>query len=814
MGIQIGFDEALVNQIADRFDLRAPNRDALRAIVQAIVAAGGEYREMVADLATGVGKTFLMSALVEYLAVQGVRHVLVVTPGSTIQRKTLQNFDAASAKYVPGAEIAPVIVTPDNFQSASMGAALRDSRRLKVFVFNIQLLLRPTDKMSRRTREVDENLGDALYEHLANTDDLFIIADEHHIYHEKAKAFSDAIRQLHPVALVGLTATPDKDDYDKVVFQYTLAEAIADEYVKVPVIVYRKGGIADETTQLRDACRLLEKKEEAYRVYAQANPGVTPVKPCLFVVCSKIEQTEEVGQVLARPGFIGDGQAVLEITSQSSDEALDDLGRVESPDSPIRAIVSVNMLREGWDVRNIAVIVGLRRLASQTLTEQILGRGLRLPFGERTGVGTVDQVDIVAHDSYQQLLSQKNALAQRIEPPAPDIVWAGAPGTPDVEVDWGTGRTTTVSGGMSVPLPSSEGLTGGLFGDDESGAVTVGFADSDTRQAETGPSEMRRVKGAPQITFPRRESRVVKATFDISDIAPGDAEAAGARFTQEPEQYLFHTKLDATREGGKVVVLEENIGHERVDQVLQGLDTVSEMLRRAILDFDEVPRDLATKNGAYQLARTFLHGAGVTNEADSPGWGQVRIRQATEALRHLVRTELAKDRREEKYEIVPVTLPAEPVIVAEPLYDIRRDDYQVHAWFGGWQKSIMPYAQFDAKTTEWALAKMMDSAPEIRWWLRLYTNGQAYVQTLSGRYYPDFIAVDADGTHWLIEGKSDDEARKNQDVQDKKDAAEKWARAIRYDDHWPTWRYLFATESAIKASHDTWDGLIKAANPE
>ena len=56
---------------------------------------------------------------------------------------------------------------------------------------------------------------------------------------------------------------------------------------------------------------------------------------------------------------------------------------MEDPDSPIRAVVSVDKLKEGWDVKNIGVIVALRRLASQALTEQILGRGLRLPYGHR-----------------------------------------------------------------------------------------------------------------------------------------------------------------------------------------------------------------------------------------------------------------------------------------------------------------------------------------------------------------------------------------------------------------------------------------------
>ncbi len=300
MHVDITHDEALIEEIAARFDLREPNKAALAAIVRKIADDGFGYRELVADLATGVGKTFLMSSLIEYLATQGVRHILVVTPGSTIQRKTLANFDAASAKYVAGADIAPFIVTPDNFRAANVGAVLRDPKRLKVFVFNVQQLIRPTDKVSRKVRDDDENLGDALYSHLENANDLFVIADEHHVYHEKATAFSDAVRALHPVALIGLTATPDKADYAKVIFQYTLGEAIADGHVKVPVIVYRKDGTKDERTQLRDACQLLGHKEKSYAAFRATAPEAPAVKPVLFVVCQTIEHAKEVGQILAQ----------------------------------------------------------------------------------------------------------------------------------------------------------------------------------------------------------------------------------------------------------------------------------------------------------------------------------------------------------------------------------------------------------------------------------------------------------------------------------------------------------------------------------
>lgn len=242
--MEFAFDGALIDEIAARFDLRDPNRQALEAVVKALVEDGAtdKFPELVADLATGVGKTYLMSSLVDYAAAQGVRHVLVVTPGSVIQNKTLANFDTASTKYVAGADHVPVVITPDNFRSASIAAALRDPAELKVFVFNVQQLLRPTDRVSRRIRATDENLGDDLYAFLEGADDLLVIADEHHIYHERAAAFSAAIRELNPRALIGLTATPAASDLSKVVFQYTLGAAIADGYVKTPVIVHRTDG--------------------------------------------------------------------------------------------------------------------------------------------------------------------------------------------------------------------------------------------------------------------------------------------------------------------------------------------------------------------------------------------------------------------------------------------------------------------------------------------------------------------------------------------------------------------------------------------
>ena len=97
------------------------------------------------------------------------------------------------------------------------------------------------------------------------------------------------------------------------------------------------------------------------------------VSPVLFVVCQTVHDAEYTAALLAADEMLGDPAAVLAITSQSSDEALAALADVEEPGSPVRAVVSVDKLKEGWDVKNIGVIVALRALASQTLTEQILG---------------------------------------------------------------------------------------------------------------------------------------------------------------------------------------------------------------------------------------------------------------------------------------------------------------------------------------------------------------------------------------------------------------------------------------------------------
>src|SRR5439155_20775264 len=95
-------------------------------------------------------------------------------------------------------------------------------------------------------------------------------------------------------------------------------------------------------------------------------------------------------------------------TGAEEDEMVTRLLKVEHTDEPTEIVIHVNMLKEGWDVTNLYTIVPLRAANARILIEQSIGRGLRLPYGKRTGEATVDRLNIVAHDRFQEIIDEAN----------------------------------------------------------------------------------------------------------------------------------------------------------------------------------------------------------------------------------------------------------------------------------------------------------------------------------------------------------------------------------------------------------------------
>src|SRR6266516_1533230 len=207
--------EDAIAEIAARLDLRDPNREAVRTINAAVsqyydVEGQLPPFEAVIDSATGVGKTYILAGAMELFAgAYGVRDFVIVTPGRTILQKTRDNFTPGHPKSLLGPmSFQPVVITSENFNSPTMRAAMDDPLQVKVYLFTVQALIKPESKVSRKTHVFQEGIGGEFYAHLKGVGRLVVFADEHHTYY--GAAFSKAVRDLNPWALVGLTATPDK----------------------------------------------------------------------------------------------------------------------------------------------------------------------------------------------------------------------------------------------------------------------------------------------------------------------------------------------------------------------------------------------------------------------------------------------------------------------------------------------------------------------------------------------------------------------------------------------------------------------------
>lgn len=804
-----------VEAIAARLDLRDPNRRALHKVAENLEP--GDGREFICDLATGVGKTYLAAGVLEYLAEAGVRNVVMIVPLDAIYEKTIQNFTPGARKYIAGAEWEPVVVTAENFKQRV--EAINDPTKLKLFIFKVQTLLKPSEDMRRKMHDENESMGEALYAHLQGLSDLVVLADEHHVYSGSAEKYGATMRELGARAIVGLTATPNRADVKagKVVFRYSLAEAIADGLVKIPVIVYREDGTKDVRSQLADACHLRDVKESAWRAYSNAM-GKQTVVPVLFVVCEEVKKAEQVAELL-QSDFLSDEGQVLLITGGSSDKALRALMAVEDSTSPVRAVVSVDKLKEGWDVRNIGVIVSFRPLLSETLTEQVLGRGLRLPFGERTSIEALDTVDIVAHESYRQLLANKRALLEQ-------VLEERAAAATELTATPAVVKTATGDENAQPALKGAEGTEasdqGGLtfvFDKDNEGAIVdpavlllVQEYDSTVAQQEKGSAATMQlvapVEGAPRIRFPRLERQAAPSKFSLRLVTEQQARDLGSRYLSDESVYMKRVALDAERGlGGEVVLGERFLDEEKAYLETLPWDVVKSRLEDKVLGLGVVESTITEFQAVGDVIGWFLDGAGVTGIAHAP-WSVKRAALATRAIEAMIikAYELRAATPTWDFNVVevPVLPPSQPM--PSPALS-KWADFAKGVWYRDWQKNVEPVARFDAKTTEFKLAQMADSSSQVKWWLRIYTNGPVWIEWDGGRYFADFIAIDSHDVHWLIEGKADDDAT-DEGVVAKRRAAEAWVATVNDVGAYGEWRYLFATESAITAANGRWLDLI------
>lgn len=163
---------------------------------------------------------------------------------------------------------------------------------------------------------------------------------------------------------------------------------------------------AIEQIKLEDGIRLHESVKVELETYARQT-GRAIVKPFMLIIA---RDTTHAAQLAEKLKALFDGRyadKVIQVDSSvREEETVSRLLKVESADEPTEIVIHVNMLKEGWDVANLYTIVPLRAANARTLIEQSIGRGLRLPYGKRTGVTAVDRLNIVAHDRFQEILEE------------------------------------------------------------------------------------------------------------------------------------------------------------------------------------------------------------------------------------------------------------------------------------------------------------------------------------------------------------------------------------------------------------------------
>ena len=499
--------ERILNNVSGRLSLRPPQRESLEALKTAIDSSvienplsellnhkhdvpalleilksqfskledfEREFPSLCFALATGVGKTRLMGAFISYLHLaHGINNFFVLAPNLTIYDKLIGDFTPGSPKYVfkgiaEFAVTTPIVITGDNYEER--GAQLSQdlfgqAQEVRINIFNIaKIVSEVRGGKAPRIKRLSEYLGDSYFNYLSELDDLVLLMDESHRY--RANAGMKAINELNPILGLELTATPFVEGKGKsgkplpfknVVVDYPLARAMDDGFVKEPAVVTQRNFDASqydretlERIKLMDGIRLHEQTKVELMTYSKQN-NLPLVKPFMLVIARDTTHAADLLSVMESDSFFSGRyqDKIIQVDSSKSgaaeEEMITRLLAVESVEEPTEVVIHVNMLKEGWDVTNLYTIVPLRAANARTLIEQSIGRGLRLPYGKRTGVEPVDRLSIVAHDRFQEIIDEANnpenplRLKELIlDSPEDDI--------PMVSVDVGSNLDTLIKG--------------------------------------------------------------------------------------------------------------------------------------------------------------------------------------------------------------------------------------------------------------------------------------------------------------------------------------------------------------------------------
>lgn len=445
------------------------------------------WRRYVLKLATGAGKTKVLSLALTWSFFHKMyekdsdmaRNFLIIAPNIIVLDRLRVDFEGLKIfKDDP-------LIPEDGFEGQDWNSDFKvdlfvqdetnvKSRIGNIFLTNIQRVYDRQERISSADDENSEdyflgstsgaNVGGKNYDLssiVADVDELVVLNDEAHHIHDEALAWYRSIERLHLNLLqknsrlsmqIDVTATPKHQNgaiFAQTICDYPLVEAIAQNVVKTPVLpdILSRSRLKEINSskfsqRYADYLRLgVEEWRKSFNIHWKMNK-----KSVLFIMTDDTKNCDDVAEWLAEnyPAEF-DGKVltihtkrngeISESTSGKGKEELESLRKqareIDRMDNPFRAIVSVLMLKEGWDVRNVTTIVGLRPFTASAniLPEQALGRGLRRMYTRDADVqeyvsvvGTEAFMDFVESIKSEGVTLEYKSMNKDSEASAPRVV--------------------------------------------------------------------------------------------------------------------------------------------------------------------------------------------------------------------------------------------------------------------------------------------------------------------------------------------------------------------------------------------------------
>ena len=361
------------------------------------------------DLATGTGKSYVMYGIAQILLGLGfVNKVLILCPSITIEEELKKKFISLSSNDL----LKKVVPVSAKYKNPSIVDANCTVKKGDICIENIHAIY---DRTNSSIEDSFRNDGNST---------LVLNDESHHIFNDITKKDSKKWKEFLQnkeygfYYMMGFTGTAyiENEYFTDVIYRYSLRAAIEDKVVKNIDYVFK-----DESVNIN------EKLQKVYQNHIENKDKYPRVRPLTILITKDIGSAENLLEDLEEflikkedltKEIIKD--KVLIVTSSEKHKSnLIKLKNVDNKDdSKIEWIVSVSMLTEGWDVKNVFQIVPWedRAFNSKLLISQVLGRGLRLPQEYQS---PQPKVIVFNHDSWSKnikgLINEILEVETRIE---------------------------------------------------------------------------------------------------------------------------------------------------------------------------------------------------------------------------------------------------------------------------------------------------------------------------------------------------------------------------------------------------------------